>query len=107
MPTLCPTWEFISNTHSIHLHCRDDGDDLIISGFLHIYSGLDGPARIVLRGIPVYGRARGLAGVNPWSRASSSERTETEPVSTSAGATARSAGQAGLRRSERLRKRRK
>ena len=107
MPTLCPTWEYVSNTHSIHLHCRDDGEDLIISGFLNIYSGTDGPARIVLQGIPIYVRARGLAGVNPWSRASSSEQTETGSVSTSTGATARSAGQAGLRRSERLRKRRK
>ena len=72
MPTLCPTWEFVSNTHSIHLHGRDEGEDLIISGVLNIYSGPNGPARIVLQGIPIYVRARGLAGVNPWSRASAS-----------------------------------
>ena len=107
MPTLCPTWEFTSDTHSIQLHCRDDGEDLIISGFLNIYAGPEGPSRIVLRGIPINVRARGLAGTCPWARSSSSERTETNPVSTSTGATARSAGQAGLRRSERLRKRRK
>ena len=82
MPTLCPTWEFISDTHAIQLHCQNDGDDLIIGGFLSIYAGPNVPDRIVLVGIPINARVQGLAGVNPWSRISSSEQAETGSTST-------------------------